>query len=87
MSRRNSLMVGRTLYQIGVLTLLVAVIWVGFGAYRALSNTKIENVDKSLVEPMTATIDMKVVNQLQSRLKISNEDIPKSDNIEEVIVE
>ncbi len=80
-------MVSRTLYQIGVITLFLTVVWVGFGAYRALGNTKVENVDKSLIEPMSAAIDMDVVNRLQNRLKVSNENISNSDTIEEEVVE
>lgn len=72
MSRRNSLMVSRTLYQIGVVTLLMALIWVGFGAYRALSNTKVENVDKSLLESVPAAIEVEVVNQLKTRLRVDD---------------
>ena len=87
MSRRNSLMVSRTLYQLGILTLLMSVIWVGFGAYKALNNTKVENVDKSLTEPMSLTLDPAVVDQLQNRLKTSNLSLPTNDSIETEVLE
>jgi hypothetical protein len=70
MARRNSLLVSRTLYQVGVVTLIVAVIWVGVGVYGALNKETNAEVDKKILEPINPTIDKEVVQALSTRLVV-----------------
>ncbi len=72
MARRNSLLVSRTLYQIGVVTLMVAVMWVGIGIYLALNKQTNADVDKKILEPINPVIDQEVIKALSSRLIVES---------------
>lgn len=70
MARRNSLLVSRTLYQVGVVTLFVSLIWVGVGIYLALNKPVNAEVDKKILEPINPVIDQEVIKALSSRLVV-----------------
>ena len=70
MARRNSLLVSRTLYQIGVVTLFVALTWVAVGIYLALNEQANAEVDKKILEPVNPVIDQEVIKALSSRLVV-----------------
>lgn len=70
MARKDSLLVSRTLYQLGMVTLVTAVVWVVVGVYLAISKPLSVNVDKSLLAPITPTIDQQVISDLSKRLKV-----------------
>lgn len=70
MPRRNSLLVSRTLYQIGVVTLVVAIMWVAVGVYQALNAGVNAEVDKKILEPINPVIDQEVIKALSNRLVI-----------------
>lgn len=70
MARRNSLLVSRTLYHIGVVTLMAAVIWVGVGIYGALNKHTNVDVDPKILEPINPVIDLEVIKALSDRLTI-----------------
>lgn len=70
MARRNSLLVSRTLYQVGVLTIFVSLIWVGIGIYLALNKPVNSEVDKKILEPINPVIDQEVIKALSSRLVV-----------------
>lgn len=72
MARRNSLLVSKTLYQIGVVTLIVALIWVMTGIYSALNEPVSAEVDKKILEPINPVIDQEVIKALSRRLVIEN---------------
>jgi hypothetical protein len=78
MARRNSLLVSRTLYQVGIVTLFVALIWVGIGIYLALNKQANADVDKKILEPINPVIDREVVEALSKRLVV--EAIPASES-------
>ena len=69
-------MVSRTLYQIGVATLLAALTWAGVGAYSALNNTNAVEIDKSVLTPINLGIDLKVIEALSERLVIQEQLAP-----------
>lgn len=69
MARRDTIMVSKTLYQLGVLTLITALVWVGVGVYVTLNKQDV-SVEKTLLDPVTPAIDQKVVNSLTGRLKV-----------------
>ncbi len=69
MARRNTILVNKTLYQVGVITLIAAVFWLAIGIYLTLTKTTTVDVDPSLLEPLNPNIDQKVVISLSERLK------------------
>lgn len=70
MTRKDSLLVSRTLYQLGMVTLVTAIVWVVVGVYLAISKPLSVNVDQSLLEPISPTIDQQVITDLSKRLKV-----------------
>lgn len=73
MARRDSVLVSRSLYQIGVVTLVAAIVWVAVGVYLAVTKTVTVEVDKSLTEPLVTKLDLEVVEELAKRLKVEGE--------------
>ncbi|MFH2085547.1 MAG: hypothetical protein ABII21_02060 [bacterium] len=82
MARHDSILVSRTLYQIGVVTLVAAIMWVAIGVYTAMTKQPAMSVDKSLLEPITTTMDQEVITALMSRLKIEVDVIPENVSME-----
>lgn len=64
------MMVGRTMYQLGVVTLIAAIMWVGLGVYMASGKTTVIDVDKSTLEPINPNLDQTVLESLAGREKI-----------------
>lgn len=73
MARRNSILVSRSLYQIGVITMIAAVAWVAIGIYLATGKDFKLDVDKSVLEPLSPTLDQEVIKSLTGRLKIETD--------------
>jgi hypothetical protein len=73
MARRDSILVSRTLYQIGVITMIAALMWVGIGIYLSIGKDFKLDVDKSVLEPLNPTLDQEVVKSLTGRLKIETD--------------
>lgn len=71
MARRNSILVSRTLYQIGVITLIASIIWTLVALLQTINKnpTKIE-VDKKTLEPITIGMDKEVLEKMVSRKKV-----------------
>lgn len=72
MSRRDSVLVNRSLYQIGILTVVASIIWVGVGIYTAMVNPLAVEVDKNMLLPLPATLDTSVIESLTQRLKVES---------------
>lgn len=70
MVRRNTILVSRTLYQVGVITLIAAIFWLVIGIYLALAKSSPVDVDPGLLEPLNPVIDQKVVISLSKRSKV-----------------
>lgn len=70
MARRDSILVSRTLYQVGVITMIASVMWVAMGIYLATGKDFKLDIDKSVLEPLNPTLDQEVVKTLTGRLKI-----------------
>lgn len=75
MARRSSIMVSRTLYQIGVVTLVAALVWVGIGIYTASTKVVLENVDNVVLTPINPTIDEEIIEAISQRIKIDPDTI------------
>lgn len=70
MARRDTILVSRTLYQIGVVTLIASITWVLIGIYLAATKPLSIDVDTTMLEPIDTNIDQKILNTLSNRLKI-----------------
>ncbi len=73
MARRNSILVSKTLYQIGVVSVIAAVMWVAVGIYFATVKDFKIDVDKNILEPLNPTLDQAVVQSLTGRLKLERD--------------
>ena len=49
MARRNSILVNRSLYQMGVITLLASIVWVAVGIYISINKGSTQEIDKSII--------------------------------------
>ncbi len=72
MSHRSTALVSRTLYHVGIMTLLIALIWVGVGIYTMVTKTPEAVIDKKILEPISPNIDMAVVEAMTKRLMIDS---------------
>jgi len=70
MTRRSSIVVNRTLYQLGVITLVTAILWVGVEVYGTTNKVVVADVDKSILEPINPTLDQEAMELLSGRLKV-----------------
>ena len=70
MARRNIILVSRTLYQVGIITLASSILWTAIGIYLTLNKATTADVEKSLLEPIVANINQEVVVALSNRLKL-----------------
>lgn len=86
MARRDGILVGRTFYQIGVMTLIASIMWVGVSVYSASTKQLLGDIDKTLLEPLNPVIDQEIIDSLTTRLKIEASIVEES-IIEESIIE
>ena len=70
MARRDTILVSRTLYQVGVVTLVASIFWVLIGIYLAATKPLEIDVDATLLDPIDTNIDQKTLTALSKRLKI-----------------
>lgn len=71
MASRDSILVSRTFYQIGMITLIASIMWIGVAVYSASIKSSAVAVDKTLLEPLNPTIDQGVIDSLSTRLKVT----------------
>lgn len=72
MARRDSVLVSRSMYQIGVATLVAAIAWVMLGIYLTITQSVSIDVDKKMTDPLVTTIDNELLEQLTARLPVDN---------------
>ncbi len=70
MAVRDTILVSKTLYQIGLVTLITAIMWVGIVVYQAATKPLAVEIDKSILEPINTTIDQETITAITNRLKI-----------------
>lgn len=85
MARRDSILVSRTLYQIGVVTLIAAVMWVAVGIY-SVAGKEFVDVDPSVLQPLNPSLDQEVIQAMTGRLKVENDVVPSPAAIEQDLV-
>lgn len=74
MSRRSQIMVGRTLYQMAVVTLIASICWVVLAVYQAARDPVNVQVDKTILEPLNPVIDEGALAKLSQRRQMSEAD-------------
>lgn len=67
-------MVAKSLYQMGVVVLVVSAVWVILSVYWALRETAEVEVDKILLEPLNPVINMEVLGELNKRRQMTESD-------------
>lgn len=72
MSRRNSIMVQRAYYQMGLVTLFSVLLWVSVSIYLALVSAPDVGVDKDLLVPVVPLSDSVTVASISARNQISS---------------
>lgn len=72
MASRDRILVSRTLYQIGYVTLLASVIWVVVGIATASSKNYTLDIDDSILEPIDPHLDQEIIKAMSSRTKIED---------------
>jgi hypothetical protein len=70
MARRDTVMVSRTLYQIGVLTLIAAVVGVAVTLYASINKSLVVEVDAKTLAPITPNLDQTTIEAMANRLKL-----------------
>jgi hypothetical protein len=55
------------------MTLIASIIWVGVGIYTATTKSSLTEVDTTVLEPISPTLDQEVIRALSERLKIEVE--------------
>ena len=76
MARHNTIMVSQSLYQIGVFTLIAAMVWVGVGIFTSIGKASVADVDSAVLSPIAPTLDQNVVKALTGRLKVEEDLTP-----------
>ncbi len=70
MRRKNKLPITVRLM---VLSVITAVIWIGYGVFRAATKKPAPSVDMSVLEPLSPTLDTKALGELGKRIYIEGE--------------
>lgn len=70
MARRDTVMVSRTLYQIGILTLIAAVLGVAVSLYASANKSLVVEVDAKTIAPITPNLDQATIEAMANRMKV-----------------
>lgn len=72
MSRRNSIMVRRTYYQMGMVSLFSVLLWISISIYVALVTPSENAVDKSILSTIPPNIDATTIASISARIQIAS---------------
>ena len=71
MAVKTMVMLGKGLYQIGMITLITSLMWTGIAVWDAAhKSTKVE-IKATILEPLNPSIEMSVVEELARRRQVS----------------
>ena len=70
MAKNSFILVNRSLYHMGVVTLVTSILWVGIGVYNAFSNHGELEIAKETLTPFNPGVDLAVLETLRSRRSI-----------------
>ena len=63
------------IFIIAILSLLTTLAWIGFNAYHSFISKKETTIDKKILKPLNPNIDLKIIEQLQKKEFLSQEEI------------
>jgi len=63
------------IFVIALLSLLTVFAWIGFNAYHSFINKKETTIDKKILQPINPNINLKIVEGLQKKEFLSQEEI------------
>ena len=63
------------IFIIAILSLLTTLAWIGFNAYHSFINKRETTIDKKILQPINPNINLKIVEQLQEKEFLSQEEI------------
>ncbi len=63
------------IFVIAILSLLTVLAWIGFNAYHSYIDKKETTIDKKILQPINPNIDLKIVEELQKKEFLSQEEI------------
>jgi hypothetical protein len=66
-----------SLVTILILTLITALMWIGFNVYRAFTQKPVPSVPSEISQPLTPTLDQDTINKIQSSLFFDQSQIPQ----------
>ncbi|MFH1280699.1 MAG: hypothetical protein ABII08_03765 [Candidatus Beckwithbacteria bacterium] len=58
------------LFKLSLLTIVTVVIWIGIATYESLSKSKITQITKIQIKPLTASLDLDTIKDIKSRQEI-----------------
>lgn len=64
--------------KIVILSAVTAVVWVGASIYKAFSKREEPNVPTQIMQPLTPTLDKKVLDELENRVFLEESQIPET---------
>jgi hypothetical protein len=67
----KELKVRQEVYRVGLISLVSAVIWIGFDLYRAYSQTSVPKVLQQQLRPLNPSINIEQLSQLEKRIRLS----------------
>lgn len=64
----------KDVFRLSILTLIMAVIWIGLVTYRALSKNQLNPVVKEQITPLTPSLDIDTIDEIKQRQQIPTVD-------------
>lgn len=63
------------LVNIAIFTLITILAWIGFGVFRQVTKEPEPEVNQEILEPLDPTLDTSTLNQLESRVYLSDPEV------------
>ncbi len=73
--------INRDLISLAVSTLLTVAVWIGFDVYRALTRYTLPEILDQQMQPLDPKLNQEVINQLKERLRISEEELGRLEEL------
>lgn len=73
MSRRSNIMVAKSLYQMGVVTLLASVVWVMISIYQAVKKPSETAIEPAILAPLSPSLKTEVLKSMTERRQMNEE--------------
>ncbi len=70
MASRNQILVSTSLYHIGVVTLMAALVWIAISAYALATKPNILDIDPAILEPINPVLNKEVLSTIMTREKV-----------------